>query len=61
MNLRTAWSTKQVPGQSRLHRETLSQNTKKKKKKKKYQKKDHMCVSWGLYINMKKDHDFDKY
>jgi hypothetical protein len=32
---RPAWSTKWVPGQPGLYRETLSQKTKKKKKKKK--------------------------
>jgi hypothetical protein len=31
VSLRSAWSTKQVPGQPGLHRETLSWKTKKKK------------------------------
>jgi len=34
LSSRPAWSTKWVPGQPGLHRETLSQKTKKKKKKK---------------------------
>jgi hypothetical protein len=33
LSSRPAWSTKWVPGQSGLHRETLSRKTKKKKKK----------------------------
>jgi hypothetical protein len=33
LNLRPAWSTKWVPGQPGLYRETLSRKTKKKKKK----------------------------
>jgi hypothetical protein len=32
LSLRPAWSTKWVPGQPGLYRETLSQKTKKKKK-----------------------------
>jgi hypothetical protein len=35
LSLRLAWSTKGVPGQPGLHRETLPQKTKKKKKQKK--------------------------
>jgi hypothetical protein len=35
LSLRPAWSTKWVPGQTGLYRETLSRKTKKKKKKKK--------------------------
>jgi hypothetical protein len=35
LSLRPAWSTEWVPGQPRLHRETLSQKKKRKKKKKK--------------------------
>jgi hypothetical protein len=35
LSLRPAWSTKWVPGQPGLHRETLSRKTKTKKKKKK--------------------------
>ena len=31
LSLRPAWSTERVPGQPGLHRETLSQKTKKKK------------------------------
>jgi hypothetical protein len=38
LSLRPAWSTKRVPGQPGLHRETLSQ--KKKKKKKQERKKE---------------------
>jgi hypothetical protein len=34
LSLRPAWSTKWVPGQHGLYRETLSRKTKKKKKKK---------------------------
>jgi hypothetical protein len=34
LSSRPAWSTKWVPGQPGLHRETLSQKTKKEKKKK---------------------------
>jgi hypothetical protein len=33
LSSRPAWSTEWVPGQPGLHRETLSQKTKKKKKK----------------------------
>jgi hypothetical protein len=36
LSSRPAWSTKWVPGQPGLHRETLSRKTKKKKKEKKY-------------------------
>jgi hypothetical protein len=36
LSSRPAWSTKWVPGQPGLYRETLSRKTKKKKKKKKY-------------------------
>jgi hypothetical protein len=32
LSSRPAWSTKRVPGQPELHRETLSQKIKKKKK-----------------------------
>ena len=39
LSSRPAWSTELVPGQPRLHRETLSQKPKKKKKKKKKRKK----------------------
>jgi hypothetical protein len=35
LSSKPAWSTKWVPGQLGLHRETLSRKTKKKKKKKK--------------------------
>jgi hypothetical protein len=35
LSSRPAWSTKWVPGQPGLHRETMSRKTKKKKKKKK--------------------------
>ena len=35
LSSRPAWSTKLVPGQSGLYRETLTQEKKKKKKKKK--------------------------
>jgi hypothetical protein len=35
LSSRPAWSTHGVPGQPRIHRETLSRKTKKKKKKKK--------------------------
>jgi hypothetical protein len=34
LSLRPAWSTKQVPGQPGLHRETLSQNKTKQNKTK---------------------------
>ena len=40
LSSRLAWSTECVPGQPGLHRETLSQNTKKKKKKKKRKEKE---------------------
>jgi hypothetical protein len=44
--LRPAWSTKWVPGQLGLYRETLSrQNQKKKKKRKKERKKEYMGIS----------------
>jgi hypothetical protein len=33
LSSRPAWSTKRIPGQPGLHRETLSRKTKKKKKK----------------------------
>jgi hypothetical protein len=33
LSLRPAWSTKRVPGQPELHRETLSRKTKKTKTK----------------------------
>ena len=33
MNSRSAWSTKRVPGQSELHRKTLSQKRKERKEK----------------------------
>ena len=36
LSSRPAWSTKWVPGQPGLYRETLSQKKKKKKKKKKF-------------------------
>jgi hypothetical protein len=39
LSLRPAWSTKGVPGQPGLHRETLSQKPKKKKKEKKRKEK----------------------
>ena len=39
LSSRPAWSTKRVPGQPRLHRETLSRKNKPKKKKKKQTKK----------------------
>ena len=35
LSLRPAWSTKWVPGEPELYRETLSQKKKKKKEKKK--------------------------
>jgi hypothetical protein len=35
LSSRPAWSTKRVPGQPGLHRETLSRKNKKKKKKRK--------------------------
>jgi hypothetical protein len=38
LSSRSAWSTKRVPGQPGLYRETLSRKTKKKKKKKKKNK-----------------------
>jgi hypothetical protein len=34
LSLRPAWSTKWVPGQPELHRETMSRKTKQNKKKK---------------------------
>jgi hypothetical protein len=37
LSLRSAWSTKRVPGQPGLYRETLSQKKKTKKKTKKKQ------------------------
>jgi hypothetical protein len=39
LSSRPAWSTKWVPGQPGLYRETLSQKTKKKKKKRKKERK----------------------
>jgi hypothetical protein len=39
LSSRPAWSTKWVPGQPGLHRETLSQKTKKEKKKQNKTKK----------------------
>jgi hypothetical protein len=39
LSSRPAWSTKRVPGQPGLYRETLSRKTKKKKKKKKKKKR----------------------
>jgi hypothetical protein len=41
LSSRLAWSTKGVPEQPGLHRETLSQKTKKKKKKKKIRQCHH--------------------
>jgi hypothetical protein len=38
LSSRPAWSTKWVPGQPGLHRETLSRKTKKKKKEKERKK-----------------------
>jgi hypothetical protein len=39
LSSRPAWSTKGVPGQPGLYRETMSRKTKMKKKKKKEKKK----------------------
>jgi hypothetical protein len=46
LSLRPVWSTKWVPGQPGLHRETLSQKTKKLKKKKKKKRILWFCPSW---------------
>jgi hypothetical protein len=40
LSSRPAWSTKWVPGQPGLHRETLSWKIKKEKKKEKKRKKE---------------------
>jgi hypothetical protein len=40
LSLRPAWSTKWVPGQLRLHRETLSQKTKQNKTKQNKKKEE---------------------
>jgi hypothetical protein len=56
LSLRPAWSTKWVPGQPELHRETLSQEKKKKKKKTGKKKKDDRVtyhaglLLWGWVI-----------
>jgi hypothetical protein len=42
LSSRPAWSTKLVPGQPGLYRETLSRKTKQTKKKKKERKKKEM-------------------
>jgi hypothetical protein len=46
LSSRPAWSTKWVPGQPGLYRETLSWKTKKKKKKKK-NKQTKLLVPWS--------------
>jgi hypothetical protein len=38
LSLRPAWSTKRVPGQPELYRETISRKTKRKKKKREREK-----------------------
>jgi hypothetical protein len=40
VNLRPASSTNRVPGQPRLHRETLSQERKKERKKERKERKE---------------------
>jgi hypothetical protein len=40
LSSRPAWSTELVPGQPRVHRETLSRKQKQKRKKKEKKKKD---------------------
>ena len=51
LSSRSAWSTKWVPGQPGLHRETLSQKTKKKKEKRKRKDKK----KWTYYDCSLKD------
>ena len=60
LSSRTAWSTEWVPGQPGLHRQTLSQQTKRKKKErkkerkketKKQRKKETKCVLIYLWIS----------
>ena len=66
---RPAWSTKWVPGQPWLHRETLSPKTKKKNKKKQQKKKEditwtdvtggcaeHLLLSLSKVIIWEQDH-----
>jgi hypothetical protein len=48
--LRLAWSTKQIPGQQGLHRETLSQKTKKPKNKKQKKNKTKQAGPGGARL-----------
>ena len=52
MSLKPAWSTQEVPGQSRLHRQTLSQNNQIIKKHRIWMVQAHMsvmCPSYRVY------------
>jgi len=44
LSSRPAWSTKWVPGQPGLHRETLSEKNKTKQKRKKYWEVKSRCI-----------------
>jgi len=54
LSSRPAWSTECVPGQPGLHRETLSQKTKKKKKKKKSEAKVEREIELDLVLGLTK-------
>ena len=50
LSLRPAWSTKWVPRQPGLYRETLSSKTKKKKKKKKKRKRKKESKQASIFL-----------